>query len=59
MGNIEPSRIRYWKNGKFQIAKGIFTTDEQIAEWYKRNRWRIDGLSVVVPIKDKNQATLR
>jgi len=57
MGNIEPSKIMYWKDGKWKTARRVFTTEEEVEEWYMRNRWRVDGLSVVVPIKDlKNQS---
>jgi len=55
---MEPSFIYYWKHGKFQKAHGVFTSEEQVAEWYTRNRWRVEGLSVVVPVKAKGQQTL-
>jgi len=50
---LEPSIIKYWKDGKWRTAKGVFTDEEQVIEWYKRNRWRIDGMTVVVPLSEK------
>jgi len=60
---IEPSHILYWKNNSWKTAKRngrprTFTTDEEVAEWYKHNRSRVDGLSVVKPIVDKKQKQL-
>jgi hypothetical protein len=59
MGEIEPSIIKYWKNGEWKTVKRTFKTEEEITEWYKRNRWRIDGLTVVIPLKDDKQTTLQ
>ena len=56
--DIEPSIIKYWKKGEWKTVKRVFTTEEQVNEWYRRNRWRADGLSVVLPLKDDKQTTL-
>jgi hypothetical protein len=32
---------------------------EPLSKWYQRNRWRIDGLTVVIPLKDDKQTTLQ
>jgi hypothetical protein len=53
MTEIEPSIIKYWKNGEWKTVKRTFKTEEEVTEWYRRNRWRIDGLTVVVPLKAK------
>jgi len=53
---MEPSKIRYWKNGEWRTTRKIFTSEEEVNEWYRRNRSRIDGLSVVIPIKQLKQA---
>ena len=63
MIEIEPSHILYWKNDEFKTAKRkgkprIFRTEEEVAEWYRRNRSRVDGLSVVKPIVDGKQQLL-
>jgi hypothetical protein len=58
MTEIEPSIIKYWKNGEWKTVKRIFKTEEEITEWYKHNRCRIDGLTVVLPLKDEKQTTL-
>jgi len=60
---IKPSHIYYWKDDKWKIAKRngkpkIFVTNEEVAEWYKMNRWRVDGLSIVKPILDGKQQRL-
>jgi len=55
---IEPSRIKYWKNNEWRTTRKIFRSTEEINEWYRRNRWRIDGLSIVVPLKDEKQSVL-
>jgi hypothetical protein len=58
MVKIEPSRIKYWRGGKWQTTREVFTSTEEVEEWYKRNRWRIEGLSVVVPLKPPSQPSL-
>jgi len=60
---MKPSHILYWKNGKFNTAKRhgkprVFTTDEEVAEWYKKNRNRVDGISIVKPIINEQQQQL-
>ena len=61
--DMEPSIIKYWKNNGWRTAKKngkirIFQTEGEIADWYRRNRNRIDGLSIVLPLKDKEQQSL-
>jgi hypothetical protein len=63
MTEIEPSIVTYWKNGKWHIAKKngkirIFHTAEEIGEWYQRNRWRIDGLTITIPLSEIKQTLL-
>ena len=55
---MEPSIIQYWKNAQWVKVKRIFYTEDEITEWYKRNRSRIDGLTVVKPLVSKGQTTL-
>jgi hypothetical protein len=55
---MEPSIIVYWKDGKFRKTRRVFTSEEEISEWYKHNRSRVDGLSIVVPLRDANQLKL-
>jgi len=54
----EPMVIEYWKNGKWVRARKVFYTEEEINRWYRRNRYRIDGLTVVKPLHPKGQLTL-
>ena len=55
---MEPSVIHYWKNARWVKVKRIFYSEDEITEWYKRNRSRIDGLTVVKPLVAKEQKTL-
>ena len=58
MTDMEPSFIYYWKGNKFHRDKRVFTSEEQVTGWYKHNRWRVDGISIVIPIKAGGQQTL-
>ena len=55
---MEPSIIVYWKGGRWVRAGRVFYTEEEIREWYKRMRPRIDGLTIVKPLKADGQTTL-
>jgi len=55
---MEPSVIAYWKGGKWVRVKRIFYTEEEIREWYKHMRPRIDGLTIVKPLSAEGQTTL-
>jgi hypothetical protein len=54
---MEPSVIKFWKGDRWHTTRTVFTTEEQVAEWYRRNRWRIDGLSIVVPVDQKDESS--
>jgi hypothetical protein len=55
---MEPSIIFFWKNNKWNLSGKTFYTEEEINHWYKHNRNRIDGLSVVKKLSEK-EATLK
>lgn len=55
---MEPSVIIYWKNGRWVRARRIFYSEEEISRWYKCMRPRIDGLTIVKPLKAEGQTTL-
>ena len=49
---MEPSVIDYWKNDKWVRARRVFYTDDDVREWYKHMRSRIDGLTIVTPLSE-------
>lgn len=51
---MKPSVIKYWKNGKWITSRKIFYDNNEITEWYKNMRSRIDGLSIVVTLEEAN-----
>ena len=56
---MEPSIIFYWKNKAWKLSGKTFYTEEEINTWYKHNRSRVDGMSVVVPLKEKETTLAR
>jgi len=59
--NMEiPLSVIKWidKKGTEHTSKKTFTTTEEIAEYYKHMRGRVDGLMVVVPLNDDKQTKL-
>jgi len=55
---MEPMVIDYWKGGRWVRARRVFYTEEEVREWYRAMRPRIDGLTVVRPLKADGQTTL-
>lgn len=59
---MEPSVIFYWKQKpqpRFAITTKIFYQESEVNQWYKMNRHRVDGLSVVVPLKERDATIAR
>lgn len=52
---IPPSRVVWFdKNNREHTSRKVFTSSEEVAEWYKHMRSRIYGLSIVVPLNQKS-----
>jgi len=56
---IPPSIIVWFdKDNREHKSKKVFTSEEEVSEWYKHMRSRIYGLSIVVPLNDDKQTKL-
>ena len=51
---MEPSVIRWWDKATDTIrtSRKVFYTEEEVSEYYKHMRNRINSLMVVVPLAD-------
>lgn len=57
---IPPSIIVWFdKDNKEHTSRKVFTSSEEVAEYYKHMKGRIYGLSVVVPLNQKSLAVVQ